>query len=186
MCYLKRGSTFSVFAEAVPIQNLSAEVEFSQDDNKLNIEMIEDYSVINHLICLGDGELASRTVVDLYIDKNGTISTKRPALGFLGVHERTAVYDYSNVEGETTAQKKSNLTEAGKLKLIELNVTHSMNLTVDEFAVDIGDIIAGKDRTTGFAMARAITSKIVRVEADGVASIELSVEGIEEKEEGEA
>ena len=58
-----------------------------------------------------------------------------------------------------------------------------MELTVDEFNVDIGDLIAGRDRTTGFEMAKAITSKIVRVEADGSTSIELSVDGKEDDDE---
>ena len=54
-----------------------------------------------------------------------------------------------------------------------------MELTVDDIAVDVGDIVAGLDRTTGMEMQKAITNKILRIDAAGKETIELSVNGKE-------
>lgn len=173
------GGTFSVWCSAVPIQNFSQEVEYSQDTNRIDIKMTQDYSVCNHLICLGAGELTSRQVIDLYVDKDGNITNKKPTSGFFGVYERTEIYDYSSIDGETDAEKKTNLQQAGIIKLQELNEVSNMELTVDDIEVDVGDIVAGLDRTTGMAMQKAITNKILRIDADLKETIELSVNGKE-------
>lgn len=173
------GGTFSVWCCAVPIQNFSQEIEYSQDTNRIDIKMTQDYSVCNHLICLGAGELTARTVIDLYVDRDGNITNKKPSKGFFGVYERTAIYDYSSVDGETDAEKKANLQKAGIIRLQELNEVSSMELTVDDIAVDVGDIVAGLDRTTGMEMQKAITNKILRIDAAGKETIELSVNGKE-------
>lgn len=173
------GGKFSLMCSTVPIQNFSQEIEYSQDENRIDIKMTQDYSVCNHLICLGDGELTARTVIDLYVDKDGNITQKKPASGFFGVFERTEIYDYGSVEGETAAEKKANLLQAGIQQLAELNEVSSMELTVGDIEVDIGDIVAGLDRTTGISMQKAITNKILRIDAKGEATIELSVNGKE-------
>ena len=173
------GGSFSVWCSAVPIANYSNEIEYSQDTNKIDVKMTEDYSAINHLICLGDGELTERTVIDLYVNKEGSISQTKPADGYLGVHERIAVYDYGSVEGETKEEKRTNLLTAGIKQLQELNKTNSMELTVNDIPAEIGDIIAGRDRTTGMKMQKAITTKILRIDAEGIETIELNVNGNE-------
>lgn len=173
------GGKFKVMCSAVPIQNFSQEIEYSQDSNRLDIKMTQDYSVCNHLICLGAGELTARTVIDLYVDKNGNITQKKPSSGFFGVFERASVYDYGSVEGETTAEKKANLLQEGIKQLADLNAVSSMELTVGDIEVDIGDIVAGLDRTTGISMQKAITNKILRIDSKGTETIELSVNGKE-------
>ena len=173
------GGQFSVMISAVPIQNFSQEVEYSQDTNRIDIKMTQDYSVCNHLICLGDGELTERTIIDLYVDKDGNIVKTKPSQGFFGIYERTEIYDYGSVEGETVSEKKANLLQAGIKQLAELNEVNSMELTVNEIAVDIGDFVAGTDRTTGMSMQKAITNKILRIDAVGNETIELSVNGKE-------
>lgn len=173
------GGQFSVMVSAVPIQNFSQEVEYSQDTNRIDIKMAQDYSVCNHLICLGDGELTARRIIDLYVDKTGQIVQTKPAQGFFGVYERTEIYDFGSIEGETTAEKQANLLQAGIQQLAELNEVNSMELTVNDIAVDVGDIVAGTDRTTGMSMQKAITNKILRIDANGNETIELSVNGKE-------
>ena len=173
------GGVFWVWCAAVPIENYSQEIEYSQDTNKVDLKMTEDYSVCNHLICLGAGELTERTVIDLYVDKNGNITNTKASEGYFGVYERTQIYDYSSVDGETDEEKKTNLQNAGVIKLQELNEISSMELTVDELDVDVGDIVAGLDRTTGMQMQKAITNKILRIDAAGKETIELSVNGKE-------
>lgn len=172
------GGQFSVKCSAVPIMNYSHDIEYSQD-NKVNIKMSQDYSVCNHLICLGDGELTDRMVVDIYVDKDGKITTTKPTNGFFGVFERIDVYDYSSVEGETADEKRTNLLNAGILQLQSLNKVNDMELSVDDIEVDIGDIIAGLDRTTGVKVQRAITNKILRIDSKLNETIELNVNGMD-------
>lgn len=173
------GGQFSVMVSAVPIQNFSQEVEYSQDTNRIDIKMTQNYAVCNHLICLGDGELTARTIIDLYVNKDGKIVQTKPASGFFGVYERADIYDYGSVEGETAAEKKASLLQAGIKQLAELNEVNSMELTVGDIEVDIGDIVAGTDRTTGMSMQKAITNKILRIDAEENETIELSVNGKE-------
>lgn len=176
------GGTFKVWCEAVPIVNYSQEIEYSQDTNRIDVKMTQDFSVCNHLICLGAGDLTERTVIDLYVDKSGKIVQTKPEKGFFGVYERISIYDYGAVEGETVEQKAENLLKSGMQHFTELNEVNAMELTVDDMPAEIGDIIAGRDRTTGMEMQEAITNKILRIDTRGTESIELSVNGKEVEE----
>ena len=53
-------SRFLLYSSAVPIRNLSSEIEYSQD-SKIAINLKESRRGINHLICLGKGELKGQT-----------------------------------------------------------------------------------------------------------------------------
>ena len=59
--------------------------------------MVLDKMGINHLICLGLGELKNRTVIHLYADANGVISRTQTQFGS---DEVTNVYDYAGAETE--------------------------------------------------------------------------------------
>lgn len=170
------GGQFIVWVKAVPIENYSQELEYSQDEKSISMNIEQNFNVPNHLICLGDGELTARTVIELWVNSAGEIVTKKPTYGYFGIYERTEIYDYKSIEGETTAQKTANLRKAGIDKLKELYETENMDLTVGEIEVEIGDIVGGKDRTTGLTMSKAITKKILRVDAKGTESVQLSVE----------
>ena len=55
-----------------------AAVDYGEDDlssDHIALHIQKTYNPVNHLICLGQGELAQRTVVHLYCDANGNIST---------------------------------------------------------------------------------------------------------------
>ena len=88
------GEAGYVEVSAAPINNYSEEEEYSQD---CNIKMtVRDYRRgINHLICLGEGELKDRIRVDLYIQKDGSIGKTQY---YKGLEERTDVYDYSSAD----------------------------------------------------------------------------------------
>lgn len=121
---------------------------------------------VNHLICLGQGELAERTVVHLYADADGNISQTKT---FSGVDEYTEIYDYSSVE---TVEE---LIKSGTDRLKELrqqdSLSVSFNNTVNEF--DIGDIVGAYDNATGVSVAVAITQKIVTI-SNGRTSVSYS------------
>lgn len=160
---------FSVLLSAVSIQNLSSEIEYSQD-SKIAVNLKESRRGINHLICLGQGELKDRQVVHLFAQSDGSIS--QSAKYYTGLQERTAVYDYNN------AESLEELIEKGTEHLRELMNTKSMGMTVQDVDLQIGDIIAGRNYETGLYMQKPIVQKIVKLEDSNV-SIEYKVEGEE-------
>lgn len=107
------GSPVSVYVEAVAIETV--EGSFNAD-SPVQLEYTFNNMGINHLVCMGQGELQERTRVDLYTDNTGAISTTQYYEGF---NERTAYYDYASAESET------DLTDNGKQRLLE---TCSSNL----------------------------------------------------------
>lgn len=140
-----------VVVDAVPIVDYSAQIEYSSDMNA-NYSMVLDKMGINHLICLGLGELKNRTVIHLYADANGVISRTQTQFGS---DEVTNVYDYAGAETE-------NLIKSGTDQLIS-NISHN------SFAIDlestqdvaIGDIVGSRDYITGMTMTAPVTTKIV-------------------------
>lgn len=159
---------FSVVLSAVPIQNMSSEIEYSQD-SKIAINLKESRRGINHLICLGKGELKDRQVVHLYAQLDGSISQKKY---YAGLEERTAIYDLSNAEG------LDELIKGGTDRLKELMGTKTMRMSVQDAELQIGDIIAGRDYETGLYLQKPVVQKIVRMES-GTATVEYKVEGEE-------
>lgn len=150
-----------VVVDAVPIEDFSAMIEYSSDMNA-NYSMIINKMGINHLICLGEGELANRTVVHLYADTNGVISQTQTQFG---VDEVTDVYDYAGAA-------RANLIESGENQL-------KSNASKNEFSIDlesvqdvaIGDIVGSRDYITGYTVTAPITSKLVKWK-DGFETIE--------------
>lgn len=160
---------FSVVLSAVPIQNMSSEIEYSQD-SKIAINLKESRRGINHLICLGKGELKDRQVVHLYTQLDGSIRQDRKY--YTGLLERTAVYELSY------AEDLNELVKNGTEHLKELMGTKTMNMSVKDTDMQIGDIIAGRDYETGLYLQKPVVQKIVRMES-GTATVEYKVEGEE-------
>ena len=141
-----------VVVDAVPIVDYSQMIEYSSDMNA-EYSMIINKMGINHLICLGQGELQNRTVVHLYADTNGVISRTQTQFG---ADEVTDVYDYAGAETD-------NLVESGIDQMIA-------NASKNKFAVDlestkdvaVGDIVGSRDYITGYTVAAPITTKIVK------------------------
>lgn len=167
---IKQGGSnepFSVVLSAVTKSNLSADIEYSQD-SKVAVHFAESRRGINHLICLGKGELKDRQVVHLYAQKDGSIAQDKPY--YTGLKERTAVYDYKDVES------LEELMKGGTERLRELMDYRKMEMNVQDLEAQIGDTIAGRDYDTGFYLQKPITGKVVRIQ-DGETSVEYKVEG---------
>jgi hypothetical protein len=110
---------------------------------------------VNHLICLGSGELAQRTVVHLYADGAGRIS-QTPT--YTGVDEIAEIYDYSNAD-------RAKLIEDGTKKLKELQFAGSIDVDVHGAAGwRVGDLVTGRNNEVGTSVTSAVTKKIVKVE----------------------
>lgn len=160
------GQPFKVIVQAVKINNYSEEVEYN-GDNHLNVN-VKDYSRgINHLICLGKGELAERTVINLYVQLDGSISEKQY---YTGTAERTAVYDYSSAENEEA------LRTEGIKKLKELMNYKSASANDFDMELEIGDVVSARDRDTGVFLSCPIVRKIYNYK-NGREKIECKLKG---------
>ena len=116
---------------------------------------------INHLICLGKGELKDRIVVHWYADHKGALSHTQT---IKGADERTSVYELSNADA-------AELETKGKTKLQELRDTGSIDVDVtDGIDLDVGDTVTGRDNTTGLQVTAEITKKIVKI-SDGIPTV---------------
>lgn len=166
------GEPFKITAEAVPIVDYSNLIEYSQN-SKVNVHVIDNDAELNHLICLGSGELRNRLRVDLYLQANGTVGNTKY---YTGEKEYVGVYSYGS---EDTA---AGLTEAGTKYLMSYAANVGIKMNASEFDFDIGDIIAGRDYDTDVSVKNPIVSKILRT--DGMeTTMEISVKG--EDEDGE-
>ena len=143
--------TGKVIVEAVPIGDYSSQIEYSSDMNA-NYYMTKEGTGVNHLVCLGNGELRDRVVVDLFVDENGNISETQT---FFGADEIAQVYDYAGAARE-------DLIQSGTEQLKNLRNQNSFRIDLETVTdVEIGDIVGGRDYTSGMRMTAPITTKVV-------------------------
>ena len=162
------GNPSHVEVSAVPIEDFADEIELSQD-SKLNFRFNNIYNGINHLICLGEGDLREREVLHLYVDENGSIGDTQ---FFTGLEELVEIYDYKSADSIDVLR-----TEGTKrLQEIMNSQTFEMNVESLNLSVEIGDIIGGRDYLTGIYAKQPVKSKVWRQE-NGVESIVYKVEG---------
>lgn len=163
MSYSSKERRMVLYAE--PTVNYSAE-DVSSD--LFDFTASKKYRSVNHLICLGKGELADRMVRHLYVDVYGNISTTQTQFGD---NEYTEVFDYSNAESE------EELIENGKERLAELWQPDDISISVlaDTFDYDIGDTIQANDPITKLTITAVIGKKIVNI-ANDITTIQYEVE----------
>lgn len=143
-----------VVVSAVPIVDYSAEIEYSSDMNA-DYSMKLDRTGVNHLICLGSGELRNRIVEHLYVDADGKISQTQT---FFNENEIAETYDYAGASRE-------DLIKSGADQLrSELNLNEFRISLESERDVAIGDIVGARDYITGYTVTAPITTKIVKCE----------------------
>lgn len=169
--YVQReeGDPGYVQLSSVPIVDYSSQIELSQD-SKLNFSAKIKRNGINHLVCLGSGELQDRQVIDLYVQQDGSIGTTQY---YSGIDEIAQTYDNNSAES-------AELQEKGTEKLTELMNRDEYSMDVESLGIDVelGDIIGGRDYITGIYVKKPIESKIYRL-VDGKESLEYSIEGDE-------
>lgn len=141
-----------VVVDAVPIVDYSNEIEYSSDMNA-DYRMTMDYTGVNHLICLGQGELSDRIVIHLYVDRNGVISTTQTQFG---EDEICEVYNYTGADREE-------LMKSGIEHLQRDINRNKFSIDLDaEKEVEIGDVVGSRDYTTGYTVKAPITTKVVK------------------------
>ena len=154
---LKLETTFQngmVVLSAVALYDYSQDEEF--DSDSVEFTMRKNYKSVNHLLCLGSGELADRMVVHLYADADGNISQTQT---FVGIDEYAAVYDYPNVES------LEELISSGTDELKALWEQNELAIDFDPDAdlYGIGDIVGAYDNITKVNVSSEITKKIVTI-----------------------
>lgn len=147
-------NTGNVLVYAVPAVDYSQSEEF--DSDLVDFDAKKSTNTVNHLVCLGEGELSERLVIHLYADDKGEISTTQTLTGLLEV---AAVYDSSRVESAEELEAK------GREKLLELWEQDGIdiNFDADDDNYDIGDKVGAIDNITGIKASGLITKKIVTI-----------------------
>lgn len=139
---------------AVPIVDYSSRIEYSSDMNA-HYYMTKEKCGVNHLICLGAGELRDRVVVHLYADAAWNISQTQT---FFGADEICDIYDYAGASRE-------DLINGGIQQMKQRGNNNSFRIDLQSAKeVDIGDIVGGRDYVTGQKMTSPITTKVVKWE----------------------
>ena len=143
----------------VPFVDYSKDEQF--DTDQIGFVITKRSHPINHVICLGKGELAEREVVHVYADESGNIVNSQV---FFGLSEVATVYDYAN------AESTEELVEGGsEIILASWNADEvSADFGSDDAVYDIGDIVGAKERITGVEVAVDITKKIVTMNSETI------------------
>lgn len=154
-----------VVLSAAPIVDYTKDEQFDNDQVEMDVK--KTFNPVNHMICLGKGELADRQVVHLYMNSAGNISETQT---FFGLNEVTDVYENTN------AESLDELKKGGREKLQESGSTDSvgMNFDAESTVYDIGDIVGARETITGVTVSEKITKKIVKIQG-GEIDIEYKV-----------
>ncbi len=164
---------------AVPSHDYSNEIEYSKEGtlSLLSFSYEKYTGGINHLICLGKGDLKDRMVIHLYAQADGSIGNEP---FYTGKDERISIYNYSSAESAEELQKKG-MNELRKLmsyEYMDMDLNNDTLSALDEKSVDvaIGDKVGGRSGDGEEYLCKRITQKIVQVK-DGRESISYKVDG---------
>lgn len=131
------------------------------DSDLFSFDIEKDMMPVNHLICLGGGQLEERQVYHLYTNDSGTISETRPA-SLTKENEVFAVYDYSNVESYEELQKEG-------LKHFQEILDNGTKLEItppEEAVFRLGDKIAGLEQISGIYVEKEVKKIIYKAQDD--------------------
>lgn len=136
-----------------PIVDYSKEREITSDMFEFRIE--KGLATVNHMIGLGQGELAERTVIHKYLQEDGTVGDTQV---YFGIDEIASVFNYPNAE--SVEELAESTTEA----LLDACVADKMNVTAKNISADIGDKFTASDIATGINMTQYVIDKIVNID----------------------
>ena len=139
---------------AVPLMDYSMDEQF--DTDQINFSIKKNGHPVNHVICLGKGDLAEREVIHVYADSKGSLSHMQ---SLTGISEVAAVYDNANAES-------SEELEQGGIDLLSESWNSdeiAFDFDSNEETFDVGDIVGAKEHVTGMEVKAEITKKIVTI-----------------------
>ena len=153
-----------VVLSALPSVDYSESEQFDNDQVAMKIE--KSLNFVNHLVCLGKGELTERLVLHLYADAQKNIGKVQT---FYGLDEIEKTY-------ESNSDTIEKLEEDGLKKFSEMltDGKNDVNFDAEGAEYDIGDIVGSKEIITGIEVKERITKKIVSVNK-GTTQIEYKV-----------
>lgn len=154
-----------VSVQAVPVTDYSEDLEYSRE-GKVNFGIRDYRGGINHLVCVGEGQNEERAVLHLYVQEDGSIGKTQH---YFGLKEQAAVYEYSSAD-------LAKLEEYGTKRLKDLQNYKSIDVTVDDIDLEIGDIVGGYEEITGTRLQKPVTSKIIKMK-QGKITIDCEVKG---------
>lgn len=143
----------------------SKDIEFTSGN--INFRIKKGLKTVNHLICMGQGELKNRMVAHLYVDADGDIVEKQC---YHNLEEYTEVYE------NTSAATMEELKQGGADRLGELLNTDEMEVTADDINLKIGDVVGGYEPVTASSIRREIVNIIMKADRAGM-SLEYKVGG---------
>ena len=164
--YVQSGSGGYVQVQAVKAGLFGDSIEYSQD-SMIDFNSTDNQMGVNHLICLGKGELKDRIVVDLYADSYGNISQAKT---ISGINEIVDTFENSGAELETLIESGTN-----RLKENLSKKSFTVNIKKTSSELFIGDVVTGQDYITGNKVKKPIIDKIVK-RSNGVISIDYKIE----------
>ena len=156
------GGKVQLYCRALPITKLEGEYN---NDVGLILTFTDNRMGINHLICMGKGDLQERQRVDFYIGKSGKVTRTQY---YKGLAERQAYYNYSSAESYLELQK------SGAEKLLELASSKKLRIDAESVDLNVGDIVVGRYRETRLVVEAPINKKIYRI-SNGRMTIEYGV-----------
>ncbi|MDO4596553.1 MAG: hypothetical protein Q4B30_06285 [Coriobacteriaceae bacterium] len=149
---------------AEPIRQLGDAI----DSDLIDFTAERMWRPVNHLVCLGTGELRNRTVLHLYADDRGNVSERQ---SLFGADEVAETYDYSNAD-------MAKLREDGTKKLREYQQQGAVDVSVaDGLELYVGDVVTGSAHGAGVvdgSVTAPVVKKIVRAR-DGAVEVSYEV-----------
>jgi len=139
---------------AVPLVDYSQDEQFDTDQMEFSVKKNSNH--INHVICLGKGELREREVIHIYADSEGNLSQTQI---LTGIQEVAAVYENTNAE-------TSEELEQGGIDLLRESWASDeieFEFNSNDASYDVGDIVGAVERVTGIEVSAEITKKIVTI-----------------------
>ena len=130
----------------------SDDIEFSEDGNVTFV--ITKKTPPTHMLCLGGGELEVRTVINLYLQADGSIGKTEH---YTGKDKITYVYDFV---------ASDDLEADGREQYAELLKPEEMQMNIEDIDVELYDIVGGREYITNTYLSREVTQKIVVIEND--------------------
>lgn len=137
----------------------------SMNSSNANFAIRKNYRPVNHLICLGKGEMLERAIVHVYADDRGNVSRVKRLSGLDEVSDTYVV----------TTDSADELYAKGADRLAKLQETDEVDMQselIDDYA--IGDFVTAANLEAGQSADAIVTSKTVTI-ADGIASFSCDV-----------
>lgn len=160
----------SVILSAVQTNDLTDDIEISQDYGLHFVSSIGNVEYANHCLALGSGELANRMVLNVYVTESGYTTSLPPGMSDADV--RTVLLDYPNAESADELLKSAIKTLQACAAINGISVSDLQGISAE-----MGDVVSVRDRVTGLVGTAEIANKILSIQ-NGVTKISMQIENV--------